>query len=174
MKAPASLGAVLIAGPRIVELGSKNIPGSPPAWFIYRTVNCLVKDPEFSGKLYVQEQPENVYCTPIQLARRIHDTSIDELRSGKKAYLDLHSFQQDNQAIYPSIEDVQASIRSAQGVDVVDAFAISEAWVSKFSTECLTSLARDDGVEIGVGILTFEDSIYTDTCALASTQSRVS
>ena len=153
MKVPTSLGAVLIARPRVVDLGSKNVPGSPPTWFIYRIVNCLMEDPEFAGKFFTQEQPENVCCTPIQLIRRIHDTSTDELRSGKTAYLDLHSFQRDNQAIYPSVEDVKTSIRSAQGVDVVDAFAISEAWVSKFSTECLSSLARDDGVEIGVGIL---------------------
>ena len=165
--------AVLIAPPRAFDLDSKNVPGSPPTWFTYRTVNCLMEDPEFSGKFYIQEQPEHVCCTPITLVRQIHDTSIDELRSGKKAYLDLHSFQRENQAIYPSVEEVQISIRSAQGVDVVGAFAISEAWVSKFSTECVSSLARNNDVEIGVGILNLESSIHADSCAIASTQSRV-
>ncbi|KZM20508.1 uncharacterized protein EKO05_0004535 [Ascochyta rabiei] len=132
-----------------IDLSSTNVPGSPPAWFIHRIVKNLLEDPEFIRKFYVEKKLDGVQCTPVQLVKRKHDTVIDNLRLGQIAYLDLHSFQRESQALYSSLEEAQRQLESTQDVDVQGTFALSQAWISKFSEDCLQGLARDNGVEIG-------------------------
>ncbi|KAJ4337540.1 hypothetical protein N0V95_008302 [Ascochyta clinopodiicola] len=134
---------------KVVSLSSTNVPGSPPVWFIHRTVKSLLEDAEFMGKFYVEEKLDSIQCTPVQLVKQKHDTVIDNLRSGQTAYLDLHSFQRENQALYPSVREAQRQLESTQDIDVQGIFAVSQAWISKFSEDCLQGLARDNGVEIG-------------------------
>lgn len=82
----------------------------------------------------------------------MHDTITNDLQSGKTAYIDLHVFQRDNEAIYPKLQQAQTAVGSLQGVELVGAFAISEAWISKFSTESSAAMARDGIVKLGVSI----------------------
>ncbi|KAF2626004.1 hypothetical protein BU25DRAFT_396179 [Macroventuria anomochaeta] len=132
------------------DLKSTDVPGNPPTWFIHRTVNSLLKEPDFAGKLHVHGLPSRVRCTPVQLIKQTHDTVINNLQSGKTAYIDLQIFQRDNEAIYSSIEEAQAALESTKGIEIVETFAISEAWISKSSMECSSGMARDGGVEIRV------------------------
>ncbi|KAF9698812.1 hypothetical protein EKO04_002751 [Ascochyta lentis] len=145
-----------------IDLSSTNVPGSPPAWLIHRTVDSLLGDSEFAGKVYVQEKLDGIRCTPVQLVKQKHDSVIDNLRSGKMAFLDLHSFQRENQALYPSIEETKRQLESAQGVDIQGTFAMSEAWISNFSKDCLQGMVRDNGVEIGHPLrASFPESLHT-------------
>lgn len=136
---------------------STDVPGNPPTWFIHRIVNSLLEDSEFAGKLHVDELSSGIRCTPVQLVKQTHDTVINNLQSGKTAYIDLHTFQHDNQAIYPSVEEAHAVFDNTQGVELVDHFAISEAWISNFSKECLSSMARDGDVDFGVSVSEFQN-----------------
>lgn len=147
---------------RAVDFNPTNITGSPPTWFVHRTVSSLVKEPEFVGKFYVHEQSAGVRCTPVQLVKQTHDNVISNLQSGKIAYLDLQTFQNDNETIYPSVEEVRRQLDSIQGAEVVASFAISEAWVSNFSKDCLQGICRDDGIEIGVSAYN-NFSTFSDT-----------
>jgi hypothetical protein len=147
----ASLQTLLIFCPRTVDFNSTNVLGSPPTWFIKKIIDSLVETPDLEGEFYVYPQSESIQCTPVQLVKQTHDNVIDDLCSGQVAYLDLNSFQRNHQAIHRSVEEAQTHLKSTQGVDILGTFAISEAWISKFSKECLKALGRDEGVDIGVG-----------------------
>lgn len=92
---------------------------------------------------------------------------VANLRSGNIAFLDLQKFQSNNQAMYPTLEEAQAHLESAQDVEVLGAFAISEAWISKFSKDCMQGLLRDDGTDAGVSVSeSLQTLLRTDTCAI--------
>jgi hypothetical protein len=132
-------------------LTSTDVPGNPPTWFIHHTIDSLLEDPEFAGKIHIHELPSGVRCTPVQLIKQNHDDVIDGLQSGKLAYIDLHDFQRDNPTIYATVEETKDRLGSTQGIEIVESFAISDAWISNFSKECVSSMARDGDVDFGVG-----------------------
>ncbi|KAJ4988946.1 hypothetical protein SVAN01_05570 [Stagonosporopsis vannaccii] len=144
-----------------LNLRSSDIPGDPPTLFVRRMLDSLVKDPEFEGAFHIQELPNGVRCTPVQLMRQVHDAVIENLKSGKTAYIDLNAFQRDNQATYSSIDEARAFLEGTEGVELVDTFALSDAWMSKFSRDCVSSMARDGDVDFGQPVIaSFPDSIY--------------
>ncbi|KAJ4413260.1 hypothetical protein N0V91_000234 [Didymella pomorum] len=121
----------------------------------------LLEDPEFAGKLHVHGLPSGVSCTPVQLIEQNHDDVIDSLQSGKIAYIDLHDFQEDNPTIYETVEETKKHLESTPGIELVETFAISDAWISNFSKECVSSIARDGDVDFGQPVISnFPDSIY--------------
>ncbi|KAF3040366.1 hypothetical protein E8E12_009517 [Didymella heteroderae] len=145
----------------ILVLKSTDVPGNPPTWFIHRTVDSLLEDPEFAGKIHVHGLPSGVRCTPVQLIKQNHDDVIDSLQSGKIAYVDLHEFQRDNPTIYATVKETKTHLENTLGIELVDAFAISDAWISNFSKECVSSMARDGDVDFGQPVIAnFPDSIY--------------
>lgn len=75
---------------------------------------------------------------------------IDSLQSGKIAYVDLHNFQRDNPTIYATAEETKSRLGNIQGIELVESFAISDAWISNFSKECVSSMAHDGDVDFGV------------------------
>lgn len=86
----------------------------------------------------------------MQLIEQNHDDVIDSLQSGKIAYIDLHDFQEDNPTIYETVEETKKHLESTPGIELVETFAISDAWISNFSKECVSSIARDGDVDFGV------------------------
>lgn len=86
----------------------------------------------------------------MQLIKQNHDDIIDSLQSGKIAYIDLHDFQEDNPTIYGTVEETKRHLESSPGIELVETFAISDAWISNFSKECVSSIARDGDVDFGV------------------------
>lgn len=129
------------------------MPGSPPIWFIHRTVNSLLEDSEFAGRFHVHELPAGVQCNPVQLVKQIHDNVIDDLRTGKTAYIDLADFYRGNQAIYPSQEAAEKHLAGTLDVDILDDFVVSNAWIRNFSEECVQTLRDENSVDLSVSIL---------------------
>ena len=86
----------------------------------------------------------------MQLIKQNHDDVIDSLQSGKIAYINLHDFQEDNPIMYETVEETKKHLESTSGVELVETFAISDAWISNFSKECVSSIARDGDVDFGV------------------------
>jgi hypothetical protein len=126
------------------------VPGSPPVWFIHQALDKLLESPDLNGKFHIQARPEGIDCTPVQLVEQVHDDAIDGLRSGRTAYLDIHSFQHEHQAIHSSVQEAQTRLESTQDVETVGTFAISATWISNFSKDRLQDLSRDNCVDIEV------------------------
>ena len=129
------------------------MPGSPPIWFIHRTVNSLLEDSEFAGRFPVHELPAGVQCNPVQLVKQIHDNVIDDLRTGKTAYIDLADFYRGNQAIYPSQEAAEKHLAGTLDVDILDDSVVSNAWIRNFSEECAQTVRDENSVDLSVSIL---------------------
>lgn len=142
-----------------LTLRSSDVPGSPPTWFVHRKVDSLLETPEFSGQFYIHGLPSGVECTPVQLMQQAHDAIIDSLISGKTAYIDLYEFQRDNPAMYRSVDDARSFLESTESIEVVNTFALSEAWMSNFSKECVASMARDGDVDFGVSASESQTSV---------------
>lgn len=151
-----------------------DVPGNPPTWFIHRAVDSLLEDSEFAGKLHVHGLSSGVRCTPVQLIKQNHDDVIDSLQSGKIAYIDLHVFQRDNPTIYATVEETKKQLGSTHGVELVETFAISDAWILNFSKDCVSSMARDGDVDFGVGEPELYETTYSDRCLLAARHSQLS
>ncbi|KAJ8109210.1 hypothetical protein OPT61_g7629 [Boeremia exigua] len=107
---------------RALNLESTDVEGSPPTWFVHRTINDLLKNEEFAGKFHVHGLPSGVRCTPVQLIHETHDTVINDLKSGKLAYIDIRAFQIDNQAIYTSVDEARTGLESTEGQPVIANF----------------------------------------------------
>lgn len=159
---------------RILDLEPARVPGNPPPWFIHRTVGSLLEDPEFTGKIHIQDLPSGVRCTPVQLIKQNHDDVIESLQSGRIAYIDLHVFQRDNPTIYASVGETKKHLEGTQGVELVEAFAISDAWISNFSKDCVSSIARNGDVDFGVCKTSLSAVNLSDRCFLAARYSQLS
>lgn len=109
-----------------------------------------MEDPEFAGKIHVHGLPSGVCCTPVQLIKQNHDDVIDSLQSGKLAYIDLQEFQRDNPTIYATLDETKNHLEETPSIELVEDFAISDAWILNFSRECVSSMSRDGDVDFGV------------------------
>lgn len=110
----------------------------------------MLEKPELSGQLHIFGLPSGVKCVPVQLVQQTHDTVISNLQSGKFAYIDTNVFQIDHLAILPSVEEARTELEGTQGIKLEGTYAISEAWISNFSKDCLASMTQDGDVDFGV------------------------
>lgn len=159
---------------RAVTLRSTDFPGRPPSWFIQRTIHNLLEKPEFEGQLYIHGLPRGVQCTPIRLIKQTHDTIINHLHSGEIAYIDVESFQRDHFVILPTVDEARTDVGSREGIELVGSYAISEAWISNFSKECLKSMAQDGDVDFGVCVASIPLFLFANEHFLAARYSQLS
>jgi|SRR5690242_8426691 len=124
---------------------------------MHRTVDSLLRDPEFAGKFHIHDSPSGARYTPVQLVQQKHDAVVENLKTGKTAYIDLQAFQRDNQATYSSVDEARAFLEGTEGVELVNSFAVSDAWISKFSRDCVSSIARDGDVDFSVSVLSSQN-----------------
>ncbi|KAF1913478.1 hypothetical protein BDU57DRAFT_456181 [Ampelomyces quisqualis] len=124
----------------------EELPGPPPRWLFLRHLERHIESENYSDKVSIREKPD---CIRVQ-SKNMRMGKVKEwsepLLSGEIAYVDLQYFMKDN-VTHESIEDVLSDFRGLPEVDIVDHFAISDAWILNFVNKRLQALHNEqDGV----------------------------
>jgi hypothetical protein len=121
----------------------QELPGSPPKWFFLRQLQSLAESPEYSDKVIVRDAPEYIRVQAKGMRAHIVNAWSHRLSSGELAYVDLQALMVDN-VTHDSVEDITREIENLAPVEVVDSFAISSTWLTKFVDQKLQALQKDE------------------------------
>ncbi|KAL1797044.1 hypothetical protein ACET3X_005584 [Alternaria dauci] len=126
-----------------VSIRPEDLPNNPPTWFILHTLEKAMQFEDLASRINVQENADSVTCTPKQYLETKRDTTVQDLQSGALAYLHLQKFGSEFPELFPTYQDVSSHFQQLSGVDVVESFAISQAWVSKLEQDCIRILEQE-------------------------------
>nr|GFD57019.1 hypothetical protein [Tanacetum cinerariifolium] len=73
-----------------------------------------------------------------------------------------------------TVEETKKHLGSIQDVELVESYAISDAWISNFSKDCVSSMAREGEVDFGVRGPELHETTYPNRCLLAARHSQLS
>jgi hypothetical protein len=134
------------AGIRAVIINSENLPGSPPLWFI----SHILSQVQASSKFSIKKTETCITVIPNGLLEASRDGIINDLETGTLAYLDLKEPTQGFSELFPSLQDALSYLHSFPGIDVIDKFAVSQAWRAKVEEDCIRILEQE-GCSLDVG-----------------------
>lgn len=106
-----------------------------------------MKSQDLANKFFVQKVSNGVQCYPKQLIAQNRDAVIEDLRSGRLAYVDLQAFWKDSPELYPTYEDAQQYVQNVIDVEIIDKYAVPTAkffTLEKSSTWILQEEGRLD------------------------------
>jgi hypothetical protein len=141
---------------RNVDLYSKDLqelPGSPPKWFFLRQLQSLVESPEYSDKVILHNAPEYIRVQAKDMKAHVIKAWSHRLSSGELAYIDLQVLMVDN-VTHESVDDITRDFDNMAAVEVVESFAISLTWITKFVGQKLQALQQNEAgvVDIAEGL----------------------
>lgn len=132
---------------RSVDIVSESLPDTPPTLFIFHIIELVMKSQDLANKFFVQKVSNGVQCYPKQLIAQNRDAVIEDLRSGRLAYVDLQAFWKDSPELYPTYEDAQQYVQNVIDVEIIDKYAVPTAkffTLEKSSTWILQEEGRLD------------------------------
>jgi hypothetical protein len=118
------------------------LPGSPPRWFFLRQLQRLAESPEYTGKVILRDAPEYIRVQAKDMKAHIVDSWSHRLSSGDLAYVDLQALMVGN-VTHDSLDDIIRDFESLGACEVVESFAISLTWFTKFIDQKLRALHHD-------------------------------
>lgn len=117
--------------------------GSPPRWVYLRRIQQHAESAEYKEKVFVRDMPNFIRVQSTQMKAHMISTLSRPLVSGDIAYIDLKAAI--NRIIFSDdISGIAKDFNNIEGVEVVDYFAISESWLSKFVDRKLRTLHYDE------------------------------
>ncbi|KAH3943615.1 hypothetical protein HBH98_028480 [Parastagonospora nodorum] len=131
----------------------EDLPGSPPKWRFLHHLKALADSSEYADKVFVRETRDCIRVQSKQMRQRVFQEWSDLLSSGEIAYVDIEPLVSDH-AVYDSTSDAINDFKKLTDVEIVDEFAISEAWFSNFVKDKLRVIQKEDmwGVDIANGL----------------------
>jgi hypothetical protein len=137
---------------RNIDLRSNDLqelPGSPPKWFFLRQLQRLAESPEYIDKVILRDAPEYIRVQAKDMKAHIVDSWSHRLSSGDLAYVDLQALMVGN-VTHDSLEDIIRDFESLKACEVVESFAISLTWFTKFIDQKLRALHHDEADVVDV------------------------
>ncbi|KAH3920746.1 hypothetical protein HBH56_009280 [Parastagonospora nodorum] len=131
----------------------EDLPGSPPKWRFLHHLKALADSSEYADKVFVRETRDCIRVQSKQMRQRVFQEWSDLLSSGEIAYVDIEPLVSDH-AVYDSTSEAINDFKKLTDVEIVDEFAISEAWFSNFVKDKLQVIQKEDmwGVDIANGL----------------------
>ncbi|EUC30747.1 hypothetical protein COCCADRAFT_7262 [Bipolaris zeicola 26-R-13] len=121
----------------------EDLPGSPPAWFIFRTLEKALESENLTSQVTIEQDPNRVVCTPKQLVESKRNATVEELKSGTLECLDLKQFAAEYSELVPTYEDAVSYFKDIEEVDVLDSFAVSKPWIAQIEQNSIRILAQE-------------------------------
>jgi hypothetical protein len=128
---------------RNITILPEDLSGSPPAWFIFRTLEKALESENLTSQVTIEEHSNRVTCTPKQLLESKRNATVEDLKRGALAYLDLRKFAAEYSELVPTYEDAVSYFQNIQDVNVLDAFAVSKLWLAQIEQDCVRILEQE-------------------------------
>ncbi|EMD90106.1 hypothetical protein COCHEDRAFT_1204717 [Bipolaris maydis C5] len=128
---------------RTITILPEDLHGSPPAWFIFRTLEKALDSESLTSQVTIEQDPNRVICTPKKLVESKRNATVEELKSGTLEYLDLRQFAADYSELIPTFEDAVSYFQNIEEVDVLDSFAVSKRWIARLEQDSVRILVQE-------------------------------
>ncbi|KAI8937474.1 hypothetical protein NX059_005192 [Plenodomus lindquistii] len=144
-----------------VDVIPQDLPGVPPLWFTLCTLSNVMDSRNLNEAYFVKQNANGAQCYPKKLIEQNRDAVINDLKSGKLAFVDLLAFREDFPELYSSIEDARQHVQSASDAEVIDTFAIPRTKRSNLTEACIQSLAEEGRVDLAHILANFPGSLQS-------------
>ncbi|KAH7405659.1 hypothetical protein DE146DRAFT_744022 [Phaeosphaeria sp. MPI-PUGE-AT-0046c] len=137
------------------------LQGSPPRWLFLRWIQQYADSGEYKERVFVRDMPDFIRVQPTEMRAHTISTLSRPLVSGDVAYIDLKAVME-RSIFHDDIAGIAKDFNDIEGIEVVDYFAISETWLSKFIDQKLRALHYQEVglVDVAQGLTTkFRDSV---------------